>query len=81
MCEHINMTDLIDMPEDGIARRKCGQTCAKCRARAANVYGAELLSVEAPMLSPVHQDVVSPAEQIFLREQIALQEGQLWLFD
>lgn len=90
MCEHLNMTDVVDMPEDGIVRGKCGHLCAQCLMQRANVYGAELPFIPAPS---IHPDAIGPEEeralrelsalreQIVLREQIALEEGNLWLFD
>jgi|GEM_PF-1653859 len=90
MCGPLNMTDLVDMPEDGIVRRKCGHLCAQCLLQRANVYGAELPYIPAPS---IHPDVIGPEEEralrelselrstVAMREQIALEEGNLWLFD
>jgi hypothetical protein len=90
MCNHVNMTDLVDMPEDGIVRGKCGHLCAQCIMQRANVYGAELPFIPAPS---IHPDAIGPEEERALRElsalreqiaqrkQVALDEGHLWLFD
>jgi hypothetical protein len=89
MCEHLNMTDLVDMPEDGIVRRQCGPHCAKCGdKRNADFYGAELPYIPSPL---IHPDIIGPEEERELRElmlrqieqrrEIELQEGELWLFD
>jgi hypothetical protein len=65
-------------------RRECGQLCAKCRARNADLYGAQIQYVAAPS---IHPDVIGPEEERFFREQAALRqqielaEGDLWLFD
>lgn len=90
MCAPVNMTDLVDMPEDGIVRGKYGHLCAQCLLQRANVYGTELPFIPAPS---IHSDAIGPEEeralrelsaireQIAMREQIALEEGNLWLFD
>lgn len=90
MCEPLNMTDLVDMPEDGIVRRNCGHLCAQCLMQRANVYGAELPFIPAPS---IHPDAIGPGEERALRElsalrsmiaqheQVVLAEGNLWLFD
>ncbi len=65
-------------------RGECGNLCARCRMRNADVYGAQLPYVPAPL---IHPDVIGPEEERILREQAALrrqielEEGDLWLFD
>ena len=63
---------------------ECGNLCAQCRQRTADIYGAQLPYVTAPL---IHPDVIGPDEEQFLRKQAALRrqielaEGDLWLFD
>jgi hypothetical protein len=65
-------------------RGECGQLCAQCQARYADLYGVQLQYVAAPS---IHPDAIGPDEERFLREQAALRrqielaEGDLWLFD
>lgn len=71
MCGPISMTDVVDMPEDGIVRGKCGHLCAQCLLQRANVYGASLPFIPAPS---IHPDAIGPEEEHALRELSALRE-------